>query len=58
MATKLWQGGEWNNNLEWTWKIWWMRSLFDWEKHPEQELDMLLGRKTLNDEKEDKWVWK
>jgi len=32
--------------------------LFDWKKHQEQELDLLLGRKTLNDEKEDKWVWK
>jgi len=52
------QGREWNNNLEWTWKIGWRKSLFDWEKHQEQELDTLLGRKTFNEEKEDKWVWK
>jgi len=55
---KLRQGGEWNNNLEWTWKIGWRRSLFDWEKHQEQELVMLMGRKTINEENEDLWVWK
>jgi len=32
--------------------------LFDWEKQQEQQLTTLLGRKSLNEEKEDLWAWK
>jgi len=55
---KLWQGGEWNSNLQWVWKIGWRRSLFEWEKHQELEMGRLMGSKCINMEKDDRWVWK
>jgi len=32
--------------------------LFDWEKHQEQELRVLMGSKNINVEMEDRWVWR
>jgi len=55
---KLWQGGEWNNNLQLVWNIGWRRNLFDWEKYQELEMERLMGSKSINEEKKDQWVWK
>jgi len=50
---KLWQGGKWNNNQEWSWKIGWRRSLFEWERNQEQQLVRLLEEYSLKVDKVD-----
>jgi len=55
---KLWQGGVWNNNLEWLGKIGWRRNLFERERNQEQQLVHLMDEKSLKVDKADIWIWK